>query len=258
MGARPEAPKKRLAWHLYQRRDLVTSTALHATSEAEVESIRRLGLCAPVALIPNAVDLPDPMPPRARGEGRRALFLSRVHSKKGLPLLVEARARVRPPGWELVIAGPNDGGHRVHVEALVRQACLADIVTFAGAVADADKWALYRTSDLVVLPTCSENFGLVVAEALGAGVPILTTRGAPWGELETYRCGWWTDISVDAISAALAEASAMPRGDLDAMGARGRAFVLDRYGWDDAARQMKAVYEWVLGQEDRPACVHLN
>ncbi len=109
-----------------------------------------------------------------------------------------------------------------------------------------------------MLPTHSENFGLVVAEALGAGVPVLTTKGAPWRELETHACGWWTDVSVDAIADCPHEATQTSRADLDAMGERGRALVLDKYGWDDAARQMKAVYEWILGQGDRPACVHLD
>ena len=250
--------KKRLAWQLYQKSDLRGAALLHATSEVEAASIRRLGLRAPIALIPNGVDVPSPLPARARGPVRRALFLSRLHPVKGLPLLIEAWSRVRPDAWELVLAGPDEGGYRAAIEALVRQAGLPDVVTFAGPVADADKWALYRTADLVVLPTHSENFGLVVAEALGAGVPVLTTKGAPWRELETHACGWWTDVSADAIAAALAEATQTPRADLDAMGERGRALVLDRYGWEDAALQVKSAYEWILGTDDRPACVTLD
>lgn len=250
--------KKRVAWRLYQRHDLARAALLHATSDAEASSIHRLGLRVPVVVVPNGVHVPPALPERQHGTLRRALFLSRLHPVKGLPLLIEAWARVRPAGWELVIAGPNEESHRAEIEALVRQAGVSEAVTFAGTVPEADKWALYRSADLFVLPTHSENFGLVVAEALGAGVPVLTTRGAPWRELETHRCGWWTDVSVDAIATALADATARSRADLDAMGARGRALVLERYGWDDVARQMKAVYEWILGRGDRPSCVHLD
>ena len=250
--------RKRLAWYLYQRRDLDTATALHATSEEEREQLRRLGLRAPIALVPNGVDVPELLPGRDRRAARRALFLSRVHPKKGLPMLIKAWSRVAPPGWELVIAGPDDQDHRGHVEALVAQVGFSEAIHFHGPVSDADKWALYRSADLFVLPTHSENFGLVIAEALGAGVPVLTTRGAPWRELKTHRCGWWTDVSVDAIATALADATRMSRADLDAMGERGRTLVLDKYGWDDIAGQMKAVYEWILGQGDRPSCVYLG
>ena len=229
---------------------------LHATSEAEVESIRRLGIRTPVALVPNGVDVPEVLPTRNRGETRRALFLSRLHPKKGLPLLVEAWARVRPAGWELVLAGPDDGsGHRAHVEALVGAAGLADIVSFTGTVSDADKWTLYRTADLFVLPTHSENFGLVVAEALGAGVPVLTTTGAPWRELVALGCGWQADITVDFIAAALAQATQTPRDRLDEMGVRGQTLVRSRYGWDGVAGQMKAVYEWIDQRGDPPPAV---
>ena len=91
-----------------------------------------------------------------------------------------------------------------------------------------------------------------------AGVPVFTTKGAPRRELDTHRCGWWTDATVDALTAALVEATRTSRPDLDAMGERGCALVLERYGWDDAACQMQAVYEWILGTGNRPSCVHLD
>lgn len=250
--------KKRIAWAVYQRRDLRHAAVLHATSEAEAISIRRLGLKRPVAIVPNGVDIPAVLPMRERGDRRRALLLSRLHPVKGIPLLIDAWARVRPVGWDLLIAGPDEDGYRATLEALVRAAGLSASITFAGPIADADKWALYRAADLFVLPTHSENFGLVVAEALGAGLPVLTTTGAPWKELETHRCGWWTDVSADAIAEALRAATETSRDDLDAMGARGHALVLDRYGWDDVARQMKAVYEWIGSRGDRPLFVHTD
>lgn len=247
--------KKRTAWYAYQRRALATAAAFHVTSEAEADDVHRLGLGVPVALVPHGVEAPPeapPAPPRAR---RRALFLSRLHPKKGLPLLVEAWARVRPEAWELVIAGPDEGGHRAEVEALVEAACLGEAVSVRGAVADDDKWTLYRSADLFVLPTHSENFGIVVAEALAAGVPVITTHGAPWGTLERERCGWWTEISADALMAALAEATSLAEADLRAAGERGRAYALRTFSWDQAAADLLDVYLWLLGECEAPACV---
>lgn len=247
--------KKQAAWALYQRADLAQAVAIHATSAAEAESVRAAGIRAPVAIVPNGVSVPDALPPRRTGSVRRALFLSRIHPVKGLPLLVEAWDRVRPAGWELVIAGPDEGGHRAKVEALVQGSGVSDAVRFVGPVSDADKWALYRTADLVVLPTHSENFGLVIAEALGAGVPVLTTTGAPWRALEQEQCGWWVAPAAEAIAEALSAATSLPRSSLDEMGDRGRAVVARDFGWASVAVQMCAIYAWLLGEGERPDTV---
>ena len=106
-----------------------------------------------------------------------------------------------------------------------------------------------------LLPTFSENFGVVVAEALSHGLPVITTRGAPWADLETHGCGWWIDIGVDPLAAALRQAMALSDDERRAMGERGRTYV-QRYNWADIARQTIEVYRWVLGQGPRPDCVH--
>ena len=113
--------KKRLAWQLYQRRDLARARLLHATSRDEAEGFRTLGLRQPVAIIPNGVNLPPEKRKAESGkrkvEIRTALFLSRIHPKKGLLDLVEAWHRVRPAGWRVIIAGGDEGGHRAVVKA---------------------------------------------------------------------------------------------------------------------------------------------
>ena len=108
-----------------------------------------------------------------------------------------------------------------------------------------------------MLPTFSENFGVVVAEALSHGLPVITTRGAPWADLETHGCGWWVDIGVEPLAVALRQAMALSDDERWTMGERGRAYV-QRYNWADIARQMADVYRWVLGQGTRPDCLHLD
>ena len=174
----------------------------------EVEDIRRSGLSQPAIIAPNGVDVPEGVR-RIRTEGRRkALFVSRVHPKKGLVNLVRAWADVRPEGWEIVIVGPDEGGHRAEVTAVARELDVQEI-TWTGEVRDEAKWGLYFDADLFVLPTFSENFGIVVAEALAAGVPAITTTGAPWGVLNERRCGWWIDVGVEPLAAALREATGL-------------------------------------------------
>lgn len=175
------------------------------------------------------------------------LFLGRIHPVRGLLELVEAWRIARPEGWKMIIAGPDEGGHQQIVEAAIHQAGLQDDFEFTGSVYGDEKKALYRSADIFVLPTFSENFGLVVAEALACGVPVITTKGAPWQGLQTHRCGWWIDIGVEPLVAALREAMNLPPDTLREMGQRGRAYVEQNFGWPGIAQQMLSVYRWVLG-----------
>lgn len=251
--------KKRVAWLTYAGGTIRGADLLHATSPDEAQNLRALGFRCPIAVIPNGVDVPDqPASAAPAGLYRTVLFLSRVHPKKGLPLLIRAWATLRPHGWRLVIAGPDELGHTAEMRALASNLGIGNSVDFIGPVADDDKWAVYRSAELYVLPTFSENFGVTVAEALGVGVPVLTTTGTPWQELYAHRCGWWVDPSLDALVGALREAMAMNREALAAMGARGQALVAARYGWAGIAEEMHSAYQWLLTGGVRPASIDLR
>lgn len=257
------ALKKKIAMAIFQRRDLERAKVLVATATSEFESIRALGLRQPVAVIPNGVQLVSDDPfvgelgiPAGKAE-RTALFLSRVHPKKGILNLLNAWAAVAPQGWRLQIAGPDEGGHLAEVIALARKLGIDHAVEYLGELAGEAKARAYRGADLFVLPTFSENFGVVVAEGLAHGLPVITTRGAPWADLQTYGCGWWVDIGVDPLVQALREAMALNDDERRAMGERGRVYVR-RYDWDDIARQTIDVYRWVLGQGPQPDCVRTD
>lgn len=256
--------KKKLAMALFQRFDLETAKVFIATSTMEYESIRALGLRQPVAVIPNGVlfgaaarsgyAAAVSMQHKA---GRTALFLSRVHPKKGILNLLKAWAEVDPQDWRLQIAGPDEGGHLAEVMALARKLGIDHTVEYLGELSDETKVQAYLGADLFVLPTLSENFGVVVAEALAHGLPVITTRGAPWADLETYDCGWWVDIGVKPLVNALRAAMDLSDDQIRAMGARGRDYVR-RYDWDDIARQTTDVYRWALGQGPQPNCLRTD
>jgi glycosyltransferase involved in cell wall biosynthesis len=249
--------KKGVAWSCYQRRDLATARVLHATSTAEVADIRAAGLTQPVAMIPNGVDLPPPPPENlAPADRRTLLFLGRIHPVKGLLDLVRAWARVRPAGWRVVVAGGDEMNHRAEVEAAVRAARLESDFRFIGPTENNAKWNCFRQADLFVLPSHSENFGLVVAEALACGVPVIATRGTPWEDLVAHRCGWWVPVGEEGLAEALREATALPPAQLVAMGRQGRALVENRYAWPKMAEHMLAVYAWMLGRGAMPGCVN--
>ena len=247
--------RKRVVWALGQHRMLDKATCFHATAKTEVDDIRRAGLAAPVAVIPNGIDIPagGPVPGT-----RTVLHLGRLHPKKGINRLVVAWARVaaRHPDWRLSIVGPSELGCREALERQVNELG-APRVDFQGPLYGADKLAAYRQAGLFVLPTLNENFGMVVAEALAAGIPAICTKGAPWVGLEVERCGWWVEHGPDALAAALDAALALPDAERAAMGARGRAWMARDFSWNGIAARMAEVYAWCLGKGDRPKCVEI-
>ena len=249
--------RKRIAWRAYQKRDLEAAEALHATSDQEAEEIRAAGIETPIAIVANGVDLPPTVEcdPGMPGRTRRFLFLSRLHPKKGLGTLVDAWRVARPAGWELVIAGPDERGHRAEIERRARGLGADSAIRFRGAVPDREKWDLYGTADVFVLPTSSENFGAVVAEALASSVPVITTQAAPWSSLAERGCGWWIEAGVEPLAAAIREAAELTDADRREMGSRGRRLVAERFAWPAIARRMLDVYRWLAGERDTPECV---
>jgi glycosyltransferase involved in cell wall biosynthesis len=243
--------KKQLFWRAFQASAMRAASCLHATSEAEFEEIRRAGLRTPVAIIPNGVDIPAGTPPGS--ESRVAVSLGRVHPKKGLDRLVRAWASVEAeqPGWALRIIGPAELGYDAELRALAASLNLST-VTIEPPLFGAEKLAALREAELFVLPTLNENFAMTVAEALAAGTPVISTKGAPWAGLEHERCGWWVDHGVDAMSAALREALSLSPQSRAEMGARGRAWMERDFGWSSVAGNMLDVYRWLAGQGAPP------
>lgn len=245
--------KKRLALWLYQRRDLNNAIAIHTTCDVETAYVREQGCRHNVLQSPNGVNLPLALPPaRKAADGFRALFLSRMNCKKGVIDLVEAWGVVRPKNWvcELVytIGKEADKEYERQVRDRVEKLGLKDVFLFTGEMSDLAKWEAYRRADAFVLPTYTENFGIVVAEALYAGLPVLTTKGAPWKDLVDNRCGWWVDVGVSHLEIALREMVSLGKKELEDMGERGRAFVSREFAWQKIAVKMIADYNRLLGR----------
>ena len=256
---RRSAWKKRLMWYLGQGRFLHAAKCLHATAEIEYQEIRAAGLRAPVAIIPNGIDIPAASNGVAGGR-RRLLFLSRVNPKKGIDILLHAWQRVEPRfhEWELHIVGTSDPPtYQAQMQRLsdslgVRRVC------FPGPAFGPNKTRQYQQADLFVLPTHSENFGLAVAEALAHGLPAIVTKGAPWSGLETHDCGWWIEQGVDSLVDCLQSALALAPEKLREKGRRGRQWMEQEFSWDHVGRRMLQTYRWLVGGGAPPAWVLLN
>ncbi len=236
--------KKRLAWAMYQKRDLEAAQLLHATANQEAEHFRTQGLTTESFISPNGVHLPPPgLERKSKPEQRRTiLFLSRLHPKKGLLDLVAAWAAIRDPDWQIRIVGPDENNHRAEVQAAISATGQTASISIDPALAGGAKWQAYADADLFVLPSHSENFGLAIAEALACGTPVVTTQATPWEELETEHCGWWVPTGAASLEGALRTATALPSDDLISMGKRGRELIETRYTWPTIAVNMLAAY----------------
>lgn len=286
---RRSAFKKRLAGTLFDARFLSAASVVHVTCEAEgheVEEYLRARRCRtpPVCVIPNGVDAGtlrvqqdrvalERLCPQCSGK-RVALFLGRLDSIKGLDSLVEAwkRAGAACTGWHLLIAGPSERGYDAHLRREVMRLGQEAHVTLVGPAYGDDKRLLLNGCDLFVLPSRNENFGNAVAEALACGVPVITTKGAPWAEVENcgnalmqecvnegeenkairqsgnkvispVRAGWWVEIGVEPLAEALREAMSLTDEERRAMGQNGRHLVETKYRWETVAAKMAEVYE---------------
>jgi glycosyltransferase involved in cell wall biosynthesis len=246
--------KKKLAWHMYQKKILNYASVLHATAESEVEACRGLGFTQPIAVIPNGVEFPASLPEKQANHRKTILFISRFHPGKGLSSLLTVWKDLQNDDWQIVIAGPDENGHQATLEKQIVDLNLQS-VSFTGNLSDDEKWQAYANADLFVLPTLSENFGVVVAEALAAGLPVITTKGAPWQLLEEEKCGWWIEIGVDPLRAALQEAMALSTTQREEMGKRGKEVCYERFSWNNIAQEMSRVYQHLLTGSEKPDCL---
>ncbi len=260
---RQRALLKRMSRVVFQDEVFRTAHCLHATAEAEADEIRSFGIDKPIAIVPWGADIPERDVAHRQRESaspdspRIVLFLGRLHPTKGLDLLLRAWARVfgRFPSWRLVLAGYDAGHYAATLKSLAVELGLGNSLQFIGSVEGLERDRLLADADLLVLPSPSENFGLVVPEALVRGVPVIATHGSPWASLDAERCGWWIPVGVDPLAAALMEALGQPPGALAAMGERGRQFARGRFAWQAVTTSMLDLYAWVRGLSPRPSFV---
>lgn len=246
VALRFSAARKKAFGMLFQNRALSSVDLFHATSEEEFGDIRAFGLKAPVAVIPNGIDV-IPSGPTAHAKEKNVVSLGRIHPKKGLDRLIRAWSSVEPsfPDWRLLILGPNEGGHADELKQLSVNLSLKN-VQICEAIYGDQKRELLARAELFVLSTLSENFGMTVAESLAAATPVISSKGAPWQMLETKRCGWWIDHGVEPLASCLRTAMSISPEERAAMGVRGREWMLQDFSWDSIAARMEESYRWLI------------
>ena len=237
--------KKKLGLLLYQRKAIQRAEYLHATAQMEADNIKALGFLNPIVIIPNGIDLSEVKKIKITYGTKKIIFLSRIHPKKGIELLLEAWRLFDTKDWSLEIAGDGEDSY---VTILRESAQDLHNVTFVGPKYGEDKWDFLRSADVMVLPTFSENFGIVVAESLAVGVPVITTHGTPWEDLENNSCGWWIDCSAVHLESTLVNAINTPIEQLKVMGANGRKLIEKKYDIKAVASNIAELYKQIVNK----------
>jgi glycosyltransferase involved in cell wall biosynthesis len=246
--------KKWLVHRLFEDRNFQDVRFWRALTATEADQIAATGARRPIVVIPNGLDVtefgrpvdPDrpirtPLVERLAKRSRRMLFLGRIHPKKGLMLLLPAWAKLgdQARDWELVIAGPDEGGHLQEVRDRATELGIGERVIFTGLVQGEEKVRLLHSADVFVLPSFSEGLPMSVLEALACEVPVIATRESNVGELLAEGAGWECAADVDSIAGALREAVSASESERAERGSAGRRAIEARYGWPSVVSELE-------------------
>jgi glycosyltransferase involved in cell wall biosynthesis len=245
--------KKRLYLNLIEKPILRRAATLIALTEAERRSYSLLGIDTRCSVVPNGVDATpysrkhDSVEMRKLGIGEEdlvVLFMGRIHPIKGADILLDAfvNLRNRIPSAVLVLAGPDEFDLERRFKQRVASAELSDRVLFPGMVEGALKLSLLGRADLFCLPSAAEGFSMAVLEALASHTAVLLSAGCNFPDVVAAGAGRICDRTVQAVKNSM-EAMLLDRGELRAMGDRGRALVESRFTWDSVVDQLLEVYE---------------
>ena len=271
--------KKVIAYALYEQAHLENANCLRALCTSEAESIRKIGLKNPIAVIPNGIDLPKgepsvPAPWQGCLEaGRKVmLYLGRLHPKKNLKELVRAwKASIGPETseWLLVVCGWDQGGYENELKALATELELAweDLreqkspgspppsILFTGPQFNEAKSAAYFNSHAFILPSLSEGLPMVVLEAWAYGLPVLMTPECNLPEGVAAQAALEIGQTAKDITTGLKTFFSLSEAERTEMGNYGRKLIQAKFTWESIALEMRVLYEWMLGAGNPPPCI---
>ncbi len=246
---------KQLYAALLERPNLAGAAAVHFTSAQESRISERFGTQPPDLIAPLGVPVP-PIGTLDRAAIRQELgvtddrpiliFLSRIEPKKGLDLLLPALEQLRSAGldFQFVLAGanPQDPAYEQGIRQQFEASSIDDCTSIVGFVTGDHKRAMLQAADVFVLPSYYENFGIAVAEAMVAGLPVVISDQVHiWENVLAAEGGWVAPCDVAALTEQLHQALADPQ-ERRRRGVKGRAYALEHYNWDTIAQQMMPRY----------------
>ncbi|RCJ23226.1 glycosyl transferase family 1 [Nostoc sp. ATCC 43529] len=256
--------RKQTYLKVIEKANLNGSQMLHFTSEKEQQEVSLLGLHKPNFVLPLGISLPNKITD-ARQRLRQQfniprdepviLFLSRLHSKKGLEYLIPALGKLIHHRFTFILAGNGTPDYEAQIESLLVSHGLRDRTFVVGFVEGQTKDILMQGSDLFVLTSHSENFAVSVLESLAVGVPVLVTPGVALASVvKQNQLGYVPDLDVTAIAQAL-EDYLNNTQIAQNMGEQARKLISEKYTLEKTALQMQQIYQSILQKEFLPTSV---
>lgn len=237
--------KKKLALFTYQGYLFRLTDTFHVTADEESKSLSMIVPKNRNVVIPNGIHTSSFRDANhlLNSEERTILFLSRIHQKKGIEMLVNAWDSLASnwPNWKVRIVGDGD---KTYIESLKRLIIKKNVtnITVEGPLYGEDKIEAYASCDLFVLPTYSENFGIVIAEALASSVPVVTTTGTPWSEIATWNCGEYIEPNLNALINALEKWMEFTPESRMKAGLIGKRLIQTKYSLEFVAQSFEKLY----------------
>ncbi|MEG4277041.1 hormogonium polysaccharide biosynthesis glycosyltransferase HpsP [Microcoleus sp. MON1_C1] len=252
-----------------ERPNLAGAAAIHFTSKEEAKISERFGLnCTGKMPVARDLDFPGKMPgpldlviplgvtaglfPKRLPESQVPiiLFMSRIEPKKGLDLLITALESILASGinFKFILAGsnPQDAGYETRIKVQIQNSILAQYTTITGFVSGDLKSELLTNADLFVLPSYYENFGIAVAEAMAAGVPVaISDRIHIAEDIQQAEAGWVGPLEVGAIANSIKSALLNPQ-ERQRRGLNGKEYAKKHYNWEAIAQQTIEAYQQIL------------
>jgi glycosyltransferase involved in cell wall biosynthesis len=179
-------------------------------------------------------------------ENNNILFVSRLSKKKGVDILIKSFINIGKKNWQLTIVGPSEDLYFSELKKLVIAKNYAENINFLGPLQKNELNKLYKTASFFALPSHSENFGFVIAEALAMKLPVLTTTGTPWREINEYSCGYCIENGENNFEKYMRKMMHHSSGELKTMGENGYKLIKNSYTWSSATKNILNKYNEAL------------
>ncbi|WP_072530999.1 glycosyltransferase [Bacteroides ilei] len=249
---------KLLSLKLRLLNDLNKAACVQVTCMDEMRYCRELGVTSPIAVIPNPIEIKE-YTEKKKDDIFRLGYLGRLSPRKNVESLIYAFDDLKDiaKDAELLIIGGGDEKYERFLKDEVKRLGLNN-VRFTGFLSGKEKDEAIASVSVLAMPSEFENLGNVILEGLIRRIPCIATKGSPWEELETHKCGWWVDYNQQVITEAVKKAIQLPQTELDEMGERGRKLMEDNYSIEEVAKKFKILYEWICTDKNKPSFVYFN